>query len=177
MDGAFVSQGEVICQLQTDFDDNEFQKGSKAQEKILRRQIAEAEKSEAEAEKIWNLFNADRKEYLEKRKKIPNEENYYPSGGLDEHDYALVIRTKEITRFILSLEETPLAQKPLGSKERNSLLVLIGALCKEVDIDPEQRGVSSSLVKMTEIIGAPLTDDTIRKILSQIEGAVSTRNK
>jgi len=50
-------------------------------------------------------------------------------------------------------------------------------LCKEVNIDPNQRGVALSLVAMTEILGAPLTDDTIRKILSQIEGAVSARHK
>ena len=88
-----------------------------------------------------------------------------------------MIRTAEVTRFIQSLENTSLLEKPLTSKERNSLLVLIGALCKEVDIDPNKRGVAPALVKMTEILGAPLTDDTVRKILKQIEDAVSLRNK
>ena len=89
----------------------------------------------------------------------------------------LVVRTNELNRFIKSLEDTPSNEKALASKERNSLLVLIGALCKQVDIDPKQRGVAASLVAMTELVGAPLTDDTIRKILSQIEPAIDSRSK
>ena len=112
-----------------------------------------------------------------KRRERPLEERYYPSGGLVDYDYVFVIRTQELTRFIQSLEESLPVEKPLTSKERNSLLVLIGALCREVGVDPAKRGVTTSLVKMTEILGAPLTDDTIRKILGQIEGAVSARNK
>ena len=122
-------------------------------------------------------FKADREEYLEERKEKPRESNYFPSGGLAEHDYVLVVRTNEITRFIRALEDVPTDEKALVSKERNSLLVLIGALCKELGIDPKQRGIATSLVAMTEILGAPLTDDTIRKILKQIEDAVSARNK
>ncbi len=177
IDGVFVQQGDVVCQLQQDFDNNEYQKGSKAQQKIMERHIVSNEVSKGEAKSLREQFKADRDKFLEQRKDKPREENYYPSGGLDEQDCVLVIRTNELTRFIQSLEDTPAPEKQLTSKERNSLLVLIGALCKEVDIDPNQRGVAASLVAMTEIIGAPLTDDTIRKILKQIDDAVSLRNK
>lgn len=177
LDGVFVQRDDIVCQLQTDFDDNEYQKGSKAQQKDLERQIISKDIGDDEAEKLRAEFKAEREKYLEKRKDKTREQNHFPSGGLAEHDYALVIRTKEITRFIQSLEGTPASEKPLTSKERNSLLVLIGALCKEVDIDPNKRGVAISMVAMTEILGAPLTDDTIRKILGQIEEAVSARNK
>jgi len=89
-----------------------------------------------------------------------------------------VVKTSEVTRFIIqSLEETPPEAKPLTFKERNSLLVLLGAVCKHNDIEPSQRGIATSLVTMTELIGAPLTDDTIRKILNQIEPAIESRNK
>jgi len=177
INGVFVQQGDTVCQLQTDYDNNEYQQGSKAQQKDMERHIATHDVNEDEAKKLRAKYKADREKYLKKRKEVSKEENYYPSGGLGDHDYVLVIRTQELTRFIQSLEDPASVEKPLTSKERNSLLVLIGALCKEVNIDPNQRGVALSLVAMTEILGAPLTDDTIRKILSQIEGAVSARHK
>ena len=177
LDGVFVQRGEVVCQLQTDYDDNECQPGSKAQKQEMEKYIASHELSEDDTNKIRAKYEEAREEYLQQRKDQSREDNYFPSGGLAEHDYVLVIRTQELTRFIQSLEDSPPAEKPLTSKERNSLLVLIGALCREVSIDPNQRGVAPSLVAMTEILGAPLTDDTVRKILSQIEGAVAARNK
>ncbi|MEL0325095.1 MAG: hypothetical protein VXA00_12125, partial [Rhodospirillales bacterium] len=141
------------------------------------RYIIDEKLSDEEAKKIIDKYKEDRKKYLEDRKDTPRENLFYPSGGLGEHDYVLVIRTEEITRFIQSLEGLSETEKPLTSKERNSLLVLIGALCKEVDVDPGQRGVAASLVAMTEKLGAPLTDDTIRKILKQIPDAVALRNR
>ncbi len=177
IDGTFVQKGDVVCQLQTDFDDNECLQGSKAQQKVMESHITIHEVNKDEANKLREKFKADRKKYLKERKIKPKEDNYFPSGGLAEHDNSLVIRTKEITRFIQSLEDTPASEKPLTSKERNSLLVLIGALCKEVDIDPNKRGVTASLVAMTEVLGAPLSDDTVRKVLSQIENAIDSRSK
>lgn len=82
----------------------------------------------------------------------------------------------ELKKNIKNLEITS-QEKPLGSKERNSLLILIGALCKEVGINPNDRGIATSLELMTQNIGAPLTDDTIRNILKQIENAISSRSK
>jgi hypothetical protein len=177
LDGTFVERGELICQLQTDFDDNEYQSGSSANKKIVERIIIEHDVSKDKEKELWNIYNNERKKYLKERETKKKEDNYFPSGGLSEHDYVLVVRTNELNRFIKSLEDTPSDEKALTSKERNSLLVLIGALCKQVDIDPKQRGVAASLVAMTELVGAPLTDDTIRKILSQIEPAIDSRSK
>lgn len=176
IDGTFVQKGDVVCQLQEDFEDNEMQLGSKANEKALKEHIATEKIHGDAAKKIWGKYKKAREKYLEKRRNQPRERNYYPAGSLPE-DSVLVVRTNEITRFIQSLEDTPETEKPLTSKERNSLLVLIGALCKEVDIDPKERGVATSLVHMTEELGAPLTDDTIRKILNQIDEAVELRTK
>lgn len=176
IDGAFVQQGDVVCQLQEDFEDNPCAPGSRAYEKELEEHIATENIIADTAKDLWEKFEADRKKFLEERKNRPREDGYYPAGGLPE-DSALVIRANEIARFIQSLEDAPAPEKPLTSKERNSLLVLIGALCNEVDIDPNERGVAISLVRMTEIIGAPLTDDTIRKILNQIGDAVDLRSK
>jgi hypothetical protein len=177
IDGVFLEKDDVIAQLQTDYDDNEFQMGSKANKLDVERFIIENEISEDKAKVLWDDYKTDRVKYLKERESKKREDNYFPSGGLGEHDYVFVIRTNELNRFIKSLEDTPTDEKALTSKERNSLLVLIGALCKEVNIDPKQRGVAASLVAMTELVGAPLTDDTIRKILSQIEPAIDSRSK
>lgn len=177
IDGAFVQKGDVVCQLQESFDNNLYQLGSKAYQEEMEREISANFNIDVdEAKKLRTKFKADRDKFLEEKKNKPKEDGYHPAGGLPK-DCALVIRTNEITRFIQSLDDSHVSEKPLTPKERNSLLVLIGALCKEVDIDPNERGVATSLVAMTEILGAPLTDDTIRKILSQIEGAVDLRSK
>lgn len=177
LDGVFLQQGEMLCQLQTDFDDNEYQPGSKAQLKALKMNIAQENLSKEDAEKNIKKFESIRKKYLDERRKNKHADNFFPSGGLDEHDYVLVVKTNEVTRFIQTLEDTPLEAKPLNSKERNSLLVLLGAVFNHSDIEPSQRGIATSLVVMTELIGAPLTDDTIRKILNQIEPAIESRSK
>lgn len=177
LDGVFLKKDEVIAQLQTDFDDNEFQVGSKANKSVLERFIIEQEVNKDKEKELWGIYNDERKKFLEERETKKKENNYFPSGGLDQHEYVLVIKTTEIIRFIQSLDESSEKNKPLTSKERNSLLILIGALCKQVDIDPNKRGVASSLMGMTELIGAPLTDDTIRKILNQIKPAIESRSK
>ena len=177
LEGTCLRQGDVICQLQSDFDDNEYQQGSKAAKQKLEQYITSNKLTDDEIKKLRDEYQVERKEFLGGKREFERVPSYYPSGGLDEHDYVLVVKTKEVTRFIQSLEETPPEAKSLTSKERNSLLVLLGAVCKHSNIDPSQRGIATSLVAMTELIGAPLTDDTIRKILNQIEPAIESRSK
>ena len=177
LEGVFLEKDGVVASLQVDFDDNEYQQGSKAAKQKLEQYITSNKLTDDEIKKLRDEYQVERKEFLGGKREFERVPTYYPSGGLDEHDYVLVVKTNEVTRFIQSLEETPPEAKPLTSKERNSLLVLLGAVCKQSDIDPSQRGIATSLVTMTELIGAPLTDDTIRKILSQIEPAIESRSK
>jgi len=177
LEGTCLRQGDVICQLQTDFDNNEYTTGSKAAKQKLEQYIISNKLTADETKKLNDEYQAQREKFLGGKREYERERNYFPSGGLDEHDYVLVIKTNEVTRFIQSLEDTPQEAKPLTSKERNSLLVLLGAVCNHSDIEPSQRGIATSLVAMTELIGAPLTDDTIRKILNQIEPAIESRSK
>ncbi|RPA64511.1 hypothetical protein EGC86_04405 [Shewanella frigidimarina] len=102
---------------------------------------------------------------------------YMVASQLADYDYILVIRTSEISRFIQSLKETSQDDKAISTNEKNSLLVLIAALCKEANVDWSQRGISTSLVAMTDLIGASLTDDTVRKILKQVPPAIESRSK
>jgi hypothetical protein len=69
------------------------------------------------------------------------------------------------------------AEATLSARERNSLLTIIAALCDYSDMDIRARGAAGQIVKMTEELGAPVTDDTIRKVLKQIPDALETRFK
>ena len=68
-------------------------------------------------------------------------------------------------------------QQNLSQKEKNTLLILIAALCKGAKIDPDVRGVTPAIKKLTEQIGAPVGDDTIKKVLGQLQGAIDSRSK
>jgi hypothetical protein len=70
-----------------------------------------------------------------------------------------------------------LAEKPLTTTERNSLLTIIAALCDYSDIKHQGRGVAVQIAKMTVEIGAPVTDDTVREVLAKIPGALDARTK
>ncbi|QBY02941.1 hypothetical protein E2K93_00495 [Thalassotalea sp. HSM 43] len=145
LEGVLVKQGDVYCQLQTNFYD------------ICNDQVP-------------NKIIEDEQD----KRNVPF---YSPSGSLDDYDYVFVIRTAEVNRIAKLLEGSSHIDKPLTTNERNSLLIVIGALCKELNIDPNQRGISTSVIAMTELIGAPLNVDTVRKILNQIEPAISSRSK
>ena len=114
MDGAFVEgrDGEM-CQLQEDYDDNEFQAGSKAALEKLKHRFAEmmaldpTKEGAAEAEALLNRHEEDRKKFLEKRKTRPAKENYYPAGGLPK-DAVIVVRTEALRAFERQSTDEPL---------------------------------------------------------------------
>lgn len=67
--------------------------------------------------------------------------------------------------------------KAMTTTERNTLLTIIAGLCDYSAIVPAERGSASQIAKMTEEVGAPVTDDTIRKMLSKIPDALESRKK
>lgn len=69
------------------------------------------------------------------------------------------------------------AERPLAPRERRSLLIIIAALCDYSDIKHQERGAASQIARLTEEIGATVTNDTIRKALNQIPDALETRMK
>lgn len=178
IEGAFVERTEgQMCQLQDDFDNNEYQSGSKAQLRKLEGHIAINEIKGVKAQKLLDKHKEDRKAFLEKRKNWGNANNYYPAGGLPK-DAVIVVRTAALRKFEQSVNDTPTnTEKPLTTTERNSLLAVIAALCDYSAIDPAGRGTAGQIAKMSEEIGAPVTDDTIRKILAKIPDALESRKK
>jgi hypothetical protein len=67
--------------------------------------------------------------------------------------------------------------KPLTTTERNTLLTIIAALCNYSAIKPDDRGAASQIAKLTEEIGATVSDDTVRRWLKQIPDALESRMK
>jgi hypothetical protein len=62
--------------------------------------------------------------------------------------------------------------KPFSTKERNSYLKLIVALCKHGKIDSLGRQAVSDLRMCTKAIELPPSNDTLRKILNELKDIV-----
>lgn len=68
-------------------------------------------------------------------------------------------------------------EAPIGSTERNTLLTIIAALCHHSKIKHQDRGAAAQITRLTEEIGAVVSDDTIRRALSKIPDALEFRTK
>ncbi|MEA9979737.1 MULTISPECIES: hypothetical protein [unclassified Pseudomonas] len=66
---------------------------------------------------------------------------------------------------------------PTPLRSSRTLLTLIAALCKGADIDITERGASQRLMELTEQVGAPVNDETIRKVFTGIPDALERRSK
>jgi hypothetical protein len=177
LDGTFVEalDGQLICQLQESFDDNEFQDGSTAQLEAIKRKIQEDNIDGSLAEKLLNTHKEMRKRYLEKRKANPRANDYYPAGGLPK-DSVLVVRTDALREFEQSINnESAKIEKPLTTRERDTLLkLLIGMAIKGYSYD--SRASKSNVPKEIQddlaTLGIDVSDDTVRKYLKQAANTV-----
>ncbi len=182
IDGTYVRDldGE-IWDLQSSYDENEYQRGSVAHLRKLEEQIALENIEPSKARELLDQHKEERKKYLAERKAATDagrdSVNYYPAGGLPS-DSVLVVRTEALREFEESINEAPpSAGKPLATTERNTLLTIIAALCDYSAIKPQERGAAAQIAKLTEEIGATVTDDTVRKALAKIPDALGTRMK
>jgi len=64
---------------------------------------------------------------------------------------------------------------PASPRSRQTLLVLIASVCLKAGIDIGRRGAAQRIMELTEEIGAPIDDETIRKILVDIPNALESR--
>lgn len=166
--GTFIRQGDVFCRLVESLDENEFMSGSLAERREIEVFIQENNIPPEKVKEIWERYEQDRKEFSEKKGSSSYESNFYPAGRLPK-DGVYVVRTAAIVNFLNRINETPKQEKPLSTKERNSMLTLIAALCQEAKVDYRQRGIANALAASTEKMGKPLSDDTIRGILNQVK--------
>ncbi|MCG7983778.1 hypothetical protein [Candidatus Thiodiazotropha endoloripes] len=178
LDGAFVKSSDGrIANIQETFDDNEFQTGSMAQLEKIKEHIAENNITPEKANSMLEKHKKDREVYLEKKKAENQKDQYYPAGKLPD-DSILVVRTRVLRDFEQTLSNNYNSnQKELKPNERNSLLTIIAALCHYSKIDLDTRGVAVRISKLTDEIGAPVSDDTVRRVLEKIPDALETRLK
>lgn len=166
-----------LCQLQETLDIHEYTCAWNAELAELEQHIVDYELGEAEAEKLLTYHKEERKKFLEVRKAHPTSEFYYPARRLPKNS-RLVVRTDALREFEQAINETPAnCEKPIATNERNTLLAIIAALCGNSGIKPEERGAATKILRMTEKIGAVVSDETIRNVLAKIPDALETRMK
>lgn len=114
-------------------------------------------------------------------------EIYYPANMKDAIYYAsstlpvdadLVVRVDALSEFERSIDDATVEdEKPISPTERNTLLVVIAALCKKTGIDHQDRTSASLLARLVDDISVSVSAETIRKALKQIPDAVARRGK
>ncbi|MFV9474688.1 hypothetical protein ACM5Q9_09740 [Advenella sp. RU8] len=80
-------------------------------------------------------------------------------------------------KLINGAKPTQGTEKPLTTRERNTLLVIIAGLCDYSDIDHKGREAAGQISRMTDEIKASITAETIRGHLNNIPDALVTRIK
>lgn len=108
-------------------------------------------------------------------------EAYIERGGVTttkpSRNDVFVIRATVLREFIDRTLQQSTPEKSITTTERNSLLTIIAALCDYSAINPNARGTSAQIAKLTQDIGAAVSDDTIMKALKKIPDALASRKK
>lgn len=101
---------------------------------------------------------------------------YYPAGSLGT-DCTRVIRTSEIMALQSRLDGIAL-DKPLATRERDTLLTIIAALCKDAGYDHTRHAKTAGLIYNTAVtMGVSIGETTIEGHLKKIPDALGTRMK
>lgn len=170
MRGIIVKRGEEYYQLHSYFDSIETCVGSLAYESALRN--GRLRDTQELRDIGLSHFKDDRDSILLAMKNNPRN-GYIPSHTMPS-DIVLLVETSDLVSMLQSFatDSPPTGDKPLASKERKSLLIVIAALCDYSNIDHQQRGVAQQIMNMTDEIGSHLDDGTILKILKQVRDAL-----
>ena len=133
-----------------------------------------SEKALAALAKHYEMTQAARAPAISSKTTADNYSRWWSYIGDHGDDLAIVVRCGFVDGFEPKLQG---AMKDLGARERHTLLVIIAALCSSSGLDPAGRHTVSKIVELTQVLGANVTDDTIRNVLGQIKDAVSNRTK
>ena len=68
-------------------------------------------------------------------------------------------------------------ERSLGTRERRTLLAIIGALCQKADIDPSARGAAAEISAATAEAGCAVSDRTIGNLIPQIRDAMDSKQR
>jgi hypothetical protein len=105
-----------------------------------------------------------------------NPRNYHPAAGLPS-DSVLVVRTSALRKLEARISEGGKApEKPVGRRERTTLLVMIAALAKLAKIDvTKQSSEAAAIETQVTLLGARVAARTIENHLSRIPEALESR--
>lgn len=105
-------------------------------------------------------------------------DRYHPADGLPA-DSVLVVKTSALHDLESRLSEPDqTAEKPLQRRERNTLLVIIGALAELPKIDVKKPSSAAVTIEaQTALMGARVAARTIEDHLKRIPDAIEDRNK
>lgn len=120
--------------------------------------------------------------YAQPVMRIDPSEGYYRSNCIAccdiWDDATLGIRPEELERFVASYngddsgDKVGSQSKPLHPKTRNTYLKLIATLAKDANYDLKLDGIAVSIEAATERMGHKVTDDTIRKVIKEVEDLI-----
>ncbi len=104
-----------------------------------------------------------------------------PEGRWSEH---IFLRRIDVTHYIESIglevanASVLLDDKPLGNRERDTLLSIIAALCKEAKLDYTKPAKTAGLIQSTAAgMGISIGETTIENHLKKISNALATRTR
>ncbi len=105
-------------------------------------------------------------------------EKFHPAGALPE-DSVFVVRTVALTKFIQSLNVDGNAdEKPLLTRERNTLLVMIGLLCELADLNlTKPAKTAGSIHNAAALKGIDIGETTIEEHLKKVNKALEGKTK
>lgn len=96
---------------------------------------------------------------------------YFPAAGLGE-DCTRVVRTSEILAFQSRLEE-PASDRPLSSRERDTLLTIIAVLCKDLGYEYTKHAKTAGLIRNTAAgMGLSIGETTIEGHLKRLNAVL-----
>lgn len=128
IEGVFVERDDVVCQLQDDFDNNEYCSGSRIEGEHLEQRILDEKLPKEEADELRANYNTLRQKLTDLWKRKPSS-RYYPAAGLPM-DAVYVVRTASLRAFEQAVldKSSSSNHKPLGQREETTLLNITGGL-------------------------------------------------
>ena len=101
--------------------------------------------------------------------------DFHPAAGLP-HDSVFVVRTDAISDFLAQLSENDDSTKPLGERERATLLTIVAALAAEAKIDITKPSKAAELIEnLTTRHCVRVAARTIADHLNRIPDALERR--
>jgi len=174
---AHLLQDGAIFELMESFSLHNQQSGFDAQQKKQNPSVRFVNYTPEDIQEICPQPVIKKGEDYELKKEAPGEDGYCIGNKL-QYDSIFVIKTNAITDFLKSSSNGRQSKidKDLSTKERETMLVILAALCNEAKVDLSKKAMAPVINKMAQNIGVSITDDTIRDVINQIKGATEARS-